>query len=132
MRIVQLPGPKARYARLTMMDKLPERGLAPLRVHQEGPFTVSAEAGADGAYAGASVRCSGLRIRTDSDALPFRNGKVFDGLFPHLSSVVGDQATTLRTRWKAAVLGLDLTRTPRLSSTRLSQRLESMDLGYDL
>lgn len=78
------------------------------------------------------MRYSGLRIRTDSDALPFRNAQVFDGLFPHLSSAIGGPVTAIRTRWKAAALGLDLTRTPRLSAARLSERLESMDFGYDL
>lgn len=44
MRIVQLPGPKARYARLTMMDKLPERGLAP-DAATTSPFTLAVQNG---------------------------------------------------------------------------------------
>lgn len=111
-------------------ERLAAGGFAAFPASEEGRFSVTPDFRPDGEFLGSAIRYRGLRLR--GDAQDAASVSIFDRLYPEAREHARSSFIALRTRWKARMSGIDLTRTPRLTEDLLTKRIESTDFGYDL
>lgn len=106
-----------------------------VKVHHElieGKFSVTADMSGDGSPSGIACRYRGFRICTVNDAGVSDGSDAFRCVCPELYQQSMKAAMSLNTRWMAEAAGIDLTSVPLISKKLISDKLEKMDLGYEV